>query len=245
MILHNYHRYIQPDWLYNLENKTEILPAVPPLMSLVSVLLLLAQTGLSSSRSGLQCYVGNCSSWEDCRRPGLITDCPPDHHYTACLTFIDQKCKLLLRVSSLSSIFAVCRNFKITIEQLMYRHQHKIPGLWSRNFKSQCFKIVKVFKAIRLKCSQFETSPGDISSLRSQDEKDSKLSWGVAGPAPVLCRGSHCFSISSLRCAERGEEVRLRVGVFSWPRLLVVWRVRQEVWRGQLHLHLLLSHQQL
>ena len=153
MILHNYHRYIQPDWLYNLENKTEILPAVPPLMSLVSVLLLLAQTGLSSSRSGLQCYVGNCSSWEDCRRPGLITDCPPDHHYTACLTFIDQKCKLLLRVSSLSSIFAVCKNFKITIEQLMYRHQHKSLGLWSRNFKSQYLKIVKVSKVIRLECS--------------------------------------------------------------------------------------------
>ena len=92
-----------------------------PLMSLVSVLLLLAQTGLSSSRSGLQCYVGNCSSWEDCRRPGLITACPTDHHYTACLTFIDQKCKLLQKVSSFSlnlNIFVVCSNFKITIEQL-------------------------------------------------------------------------------------------------------------------------------
>ena len=61
----------------------------------------------------------------------------------------------------------------------MYRHQHKSLGLWSRNFKSQCFKIVKVFKVIRLKCSQFESFPQDISSLRSQDEKDSKLCWGA------------------------------------------------------------------
>ena len=80
--------------------------------------------------------------------------------------------------SSLSLIFVVGSKFKITIEQLMYRHQHKSPGLWSRNFKSQCFKIVKVFKVIRLKCSQFESFPQDISSLRSQDEKDSKLAPG-------------------------------------------------------------------
>ena len=35
----------------------------------------------------------------------------------------------------------------------MYRHQHNSLGLSSQNFKSQYFKIVKVFKVITLKCS--------------------------------------------------------------------------------------------
>ena len=63
--------------------------------------------------------------------------------------------------------------------------------------------------------------------------------------APYIGRLVQSLYICSLRSPERGEEMRLSVGVFAWPGLLVVWRVRQEVWRGQLHLHLLLSHQQL
>ena len=41
--------------------------------------------------AGLQCYIGNCSAWEDCRRPELVADCPHDQAYDACLSIIVQK----------------------------------------------------------------------------------------------------------------------------------------------------------
>ena len=41
--------------------------------------------------AGLQCYIGNCTSMEACRRPELVTDCPHDQAYDACLSIIVQK----------------------------------------------------------------------------------------------------------------------------------------------------------
>ena len=44
--------------------------------------------------AGLQCYIGNCTSMEECRRPELVTDCPHDQAYDACLSIIVQKGRL-------------------------------------------------------------------------------------------------------------------------------------------------------
>ena len=39
----------------------------------------------------MQCYIGNCTSFEDCRKLEMIADCPTDQAYDACLTNIDRK----------------------------------------------------------------------------------------------------------------------------------------------------------
>ena len=39
----------------------------------------------------MKCYIGNCTTFEDCRRPELISDCPNDQAYDACLSIIVQK----------------------------------------------------------------------------------------------------------------------------------------------------------
>ena len=44
-------------------------------------------TGAASMR----CYIGNCSTFEECRRPELVADCPNDQAYDACLSTIVQK----------------------------------------------------------------------------------------------------------------------------------------------------------
>merc|ERR1712066_566525 len=43
------------------------------------------------SQAGMSCYVGNCTTFEDCRSEHLISDCPSDKEYDACLAYIVQK----------------------------------------------------------------------------------------------------------------------------------------------------------
>merc|ERR1712029_371531 len=39
----------------------------------------------------MQCFTGNCTTYEECRDLSLIADCPDDQAYDACLTYVDQK----------------------------------------------------------------------------------------------------------------------------------------------------------
>merc|ERR1711976_470312 len=39
----------------------------------------------------MQCFIGNCTSFQECRHLGLVSDCPTDQEYDACLTDIVQK----------------------------------------------------------------------------------------------------------------------------------------------------------
>ena len=48
-------------------------------------------TSSESASAGMQCYIGNCSSFEECRRPDLISDCPNDRLYDACISIVVQK----------------------------------------------------------------------------------------------------------------------------------------------------------
>ena len=41
--------------------------------------------------AAMRCYIGNCSTFEECRRPELVADCPNDQAYDACLSTIVQK----------------------------------------------------------------------------------------------------------------------------------------------------------
>eukprot|EP00092_Neocalanus_flemingeri_P042982 GFUD01047211.1.p1 GENE.GFUD01047211.1~~GFUD01047211.1.p1 ORF type:complete len:145 (+),score=27.58 GFUD01047211.1:100-534(+) len=58
---------------------------------ILSLFAALLGLGLCSSLPSMQCYIGNCTTWQDCRSLQLIADCPPDQAYDACLTSIDQK----------------------------------------------------------------------------------------------------------------------------------------------------------
>ena len=59
--------------------------------------------------AGLQCYIGNCTSMEECRRPELVTDCPHDQAYDACLSIIVQKGRLF-HSCCLIHLFKRCRS---------------------------------------------------------------------------------------------------------------------------------------
>ena len=50
-------------------------------------------TGSGPGTHVMKCYVGNCTTFEECRRPELISDCPNDQLYDACTSIIVQKGK--------------------------------------------------------------------------------------------------------------------------------------------------------
>ena len=52
----------------------------------------------------MSCYVGNCTTLENCRREELISECS-SRDYDACITTIVQKGRERLQVSQLSSPF--------------------------------------------------------------------------------------------------------------------------------------------
>ena len=54
-------------------------------------LVIVVNKSESAGLSGMQCYIGNCTTFEDCRRPELISDCPNDKLYDACLSVVVQK----------------------------------------------------------------------------------------------------------------------------------------------------------
>jgi len=45
----------------------------------------------STPLAPMQCFTGNCTTFQECRRLEMIADCPSDQVYDACLTMIDQK----------------------------------------------------------------------------------------------------------------------------------------------------------
>ena len=50
-------------------------------------------TGSGPGTHVMKCYIGNCTTFEECRRPELISDCPNDQLYDACTSIIVQKGK--------------------------------------------------------------------------------------------------------------------------------------------------------
>merc|ERR1711892_1298478 len=46
---------------------------------------------MSTTLPAMRCYIANCTRYEDCRTLELISDCPTDQAYDACLTHIDRK----------------------------------------------------------------------------------------------------------------------------------------------------------
>ena len=73
--------------------------------------------------AGLQCYIGNCSSMEACRRPELVTDCPHDQAYDACLSIIVQKGRLLTKWSK---IFIYSNEVSLFFSQRNWQFTHKM-----------------------------------------------------------------------------------------------------------------------
>ena len=57
----------------------------------VSAFLVIVVNKSESAGPGMQCYIGNCTTFEDCRRPELISDCPNDKLYDACISIVVQK----------------------------------------------------------------------------------------------------------------------------------------------------------
>ena len=59
----------------------------------VTGLLSSLASGSSTTPPPMQCFTGNCTTYEECRDLSLIADCPDDQAYDACLTYVDQKGK--------------------------------------------------------------------------------------------------------------------------------------------------------
>ena len=79
--------------------------------------------------AGLQCYIGNCTSMEACRRPELVTDCPHDQAYDACLSIIVQKGRLLKKWSLIHLFKRLLSFFPHTNWQFTHKILYQHPAL--------------------------------------------------------------------------------------------------------------------
>ena len=134
--------------------------------------------------AGLQCYIGNCSSMEACRRPELVTDCPHDQAYDACLSIIVQKGRLLTKWSKIFiysnevSLFFSQRNWQFT-HKMLYQPPPAQPGSACIKFADRIIVnlvIVEIFPESDL------SSPGIVcTGIRSQLPQDCCRCLGTGG----------------------------------------------------------------
>ena len=142
--------------------------------------------------AGLQCYIGNCTSMEACRRPELVTDCPHDQAYDACLSIIVQKGRLLSKWSSRYSFIQTKSffSFPTEIENSPIKYYINVLCL------AQCVSSLLIGLLLTLLLLKF--SPSLIWSLEltlhcalASDLRSPKTVAGVWGQAGILITNIH------------------------------------------------------